>query len=57
MTFVQYADYTKVIFVIFMVIVPLMLMNLLIAMMGETYNNIVMKSEKEWRRQVRNPVA
>ncbi len=32
----------------------ILLLNMLIAMMGNTYHQIISKSEKEWRRQVSN---
>lgn len=39
------------VFVIFMMVMPILLLNMLIAMMGNTYMNIIAKSEKEWIRQ------
>jgi len=42
----------QVIFVIYMVLVTLLLVNMLIAMMGNTYQ-VVSETEKEWLRQVR----
>lgn len=36
---------------LFMLIMPILLLNMLIAMMGNTYINIIAKSEKEWIRQ------
>ena len=34
-----------------MMLMPILLLNMLIAMMGNTYMNIIAKSEKEWIRQ------
>lgn len=36
-----------------MILMHILLLNMLIAMMGNTYHQIIKKSEKEWRRQVR----
>ena len=44
---------TKAVFVAFAVLVPILLLNMLIAMMGNTYQQIIRRSEKEWKRQVR----
>jgi len=44
---------TKAVFVAFAVLVPILLINMLIAMMGNTYEQIIRRSEKEWKRQVR----
>lgn len=35
-----------------MMLVPILLLNMLIAMMGNTYQMVIAKSEKEWRKQV-----
>ena len=59
----RYSPLTKIVFAIFMILMPILLLNMLIAMMGNTYNQVIAKSEKEWRRQVtladhhRAPVA
>lgn len=37
-----------------MVLVPILLLNMLIAMMGNTYAHVIEQSEKEWMKQVRN---
>ncbi|XP_013388391.1 transient receptor potential cation channel subfamily V member 6 isoform X1 [Lingula anatina] len=42
---------TKAVFSVFMLLVPILLLNMLIAMMGNTYQQVISKSEKEWRRQ------
>ncbi|CAH1784043.1 unnamed protein product [Owenia fusiformis] len=42
---------TKALFTVFAFLVPILLLNMLIAMMGNTYQTIISKSEKEWRRQ------
>lgn len=42
------------VFTIFMVLVPILLLNMLIAMMGNTYAHVIEQSEKEWMKQVSN---
>ncbi|KAL4226497.1 hypothetical protein ACF0H5_014482 [Mactra antiquata] len=42
---------TKLVFAVFMILVPILLLNMLIAMMGNTYQSVISKSEKEWRKQ------
>ncbi|PVD25324.1 hypothetical protein C0Q70_15824 [Pomacea canaliculata] len=42
---------TKLVFVIFMILMPILLLNMLIAMMGNTYTQVISKSEKQWRKQ------
>ncbi|KAK1124502.1 hypothetical protein K0M31_006853 [Melipona bicolor] len=39
------------VFAIFMVLVPILLLNMLIAMMGNTYAHVIEQSEKEWVKQ------
>lgn len=41
-----------IIFVLFQVIMPILLLNMLIAMMGNTYASVNEKSEKEYLKQV-----
>jgi len=56
----QYADLSntaypilsKTVFGIFMVLVPILLLNMLIAMMGNTYAHVIEQSEKEFVKQV-----
>lgn len=36
-----------------MVLVPILLLNMLIAMMGNTYAHVIEQSEKEWMKQVK----
>lgn len=56
----QYADLSnttypilsKSVFAIFMVLVPILLLNMLIAMMGNTYAHVIEQSEKEFVKQV-----
>lgn len=36
----------------FMILVPILLLNMLIAMMGNTYAHVIEQSEKEWMKQV-----
>ncbi|XP_076469164.1 uncharacterized protein LOC143299692 [Babylonia areolata] len=47
----RYSTLTKFVFAIFMILMPILLLNMLIAMMGNTYNQVIAKSEKEWRKQ------
>lgn len=47
---------TRIVFVIFMVMVPILLLNMLIAMMGNTYTQVISKSEKEFVKQWANVV-
>jgi hypothetical protein len=37
---------------VFAILVPILLLNMLIAMMGNTYQQVISKSEKEWKLQV-----
>lgn len=58
----QYAELTatiypalsKTVFTLFMILVPILLLNMLIAMMGNTYSHVIEQSEKEWMKQVCN---
>ena len=43
---------TKAVFFVFAILVPILLLNMLIAMMGNTYSQVIARSEKEWKRQV-----
>ena len=47
-----YSDFCKVLFVFFIILMHILLINMLIAMMGNTYQQIIKKSEKEYYRQV-----
>ena len=42
----------KVVFVLFQILIPILLLNMLIAMMGNTYAIVIEKSEKEFLKQV-----
>ena len=61
----QYEDFdetrmpvlTKAVFAVFAILVPILLLNMLIAMMGNTYQQIINRSEKEWRRQVHRNIS
>jgi len=44
--------FAQLIFIVYMILVTLLLVNMLIAMMGHTYET-VNESQKEWYRQVR----
>ncbi|XP_063218007.1 transient receptor potential cation channel subfamily V member 4 isoform X2 [Bacillus rossius redtenbacheri] len=46
-----YPNLCKTVFAIFMVFVPILLLNMLIAMMGNTYAHVIEQSEKEWMKQ------
>ncbi|EEB19644.1 conserved hypothetical protein [Pediculus humanus corporis] len=46
-----YPAISKMVFTIFMVLVPILLLNMLIAMMGNTYAHVIEQSEKEWMKQ------
>lgn len=47
-----YPNLSKTVFAIFMVLVPILLLNMLIAMMGNTYAHVIEQSEKEFVKQV-----
>ena len=42
----------KIVFVLFQILIPILLLNMLIAMMGNTYAIVIEKSEKEFLKQV-----
>ncbi|XP_026750647.2 uncharacterized protein LOC113511229 [Galleria mellonella] len=46
-----YPNLAKTVFAVFMVFVPILLLNMLIAMMGNTYAHVIEQSEKEWVKQ------
>nr|XP_022918564.1 transient receptor potential cation channel subfamily V member 6 [Onthophagus taurus] len=46
-----YPGLSKAVFGLFMVFVPILLLNMLIAMMGNTYAHVIEQSEKEWMKQ------
>ncbi|XP_037824937.1 uncharacterized protein LOC119613071 [Lucilia sericata] len=46
-----YPNLSKTVFVMFMIFVPILLLNMLIAMMGNTYAHVIEQSEKEWMKQ------
>ncbi|XP_041970712.1 uncharacterized protein LOC121727076 [Aricia agestis] len=46
-----YPNLSKTVFTVFMVFVPILLLNMLIAMMGNTYAHVIEQSEKEWVKQ------
>jgi len=48
---------TKLVFVVFAILFPIMLLNMLIAMIANTYQQIIRRAEKEWIRQVRARVT
>ena len=46
----RFAWLTLFLFVLFIILVPILLLNMLIAMMGNTYGEVISKSEREWSR-------
>ncbi|XP_043278629.1 uncharacterized protein iav isoform X1 [Venturia canescens] len=51
LSYTTYPNLSKTVFAIFMVLVPILLLNMLIAMMGNTYAHVIEQSEKEWMKQ------
>ena len=49
---IYYKDFTKCVFTVFMLLMHVLLLNLLIAMMGNTYHQVIVESVKEYRKQV-----
>eukprot|EP00090_Calanus_glacialis_P029441 TRINITY_DN47253_c0_g1_i1.p1 TRINITY_DN47253_c0_g1~~TRINITY_DN47253_c0_g1_i1.p1 ORF type:complete len:251 (-),score=41.01 TRINITY_DN47253_c0_g1_i1:3-755(-) len=47
-----YPAMAKTVFVLFQILIPILLLNMLIAMMGNTYAIVIEKSEKEFLKQV-----
>ena len=47
-----YPNMAKTVFVLFQILIPILLLNMLIAMMGNTYAIVIEKSEKEFLKQV-----
>ncbi|XP_071961423.1 transient receptor potential cation channel subfamily V member 5-like [Antedon mediterranea] len=43
---------SRIVFVLFAIYLPILLLNMLIAMMGRTYTKIEQKAKREWRRQL-----
>ncbi|KAG7155441.1 Transient receptor potential cation channel subfamily V member 6-like [Homarus americanus] len=43
-----YSSMSKFVFLVFTIMLPIMLLNMLIAMMGNTYSTVISMSEKEW---------
>ena len=52
MNYAHYPDLTKFLFIVFMVMTPILLLNMLIAMMGNTYQSVIDKADIEWKKQV-----
>lgn len=48
-----YPGMAKLMFILFQVLIPILLLNMLIAMMGNTYGQVNEKSDKEFLKQVR----
>lgn len=51
MNYAHYPNLTKFLFVVFMVLTPILLLNMLIAMMGNTYQSVIDKADIEWKKQ------
>ncbi|XP_026667863.1 uncharacterized protein LOC108623188 isoform X2 [Ceratina calcarata] len=51
LSYTTYPNLSKMVFAIFMVLVPILLLNMLIAMMGNTYAHVIEQSEKEFVKQ------
>ncbi|VVC45404.1 Ankyrin repeat,Ankyrin repeat-containing domain,Ion transport domain [Cinara cedri] len=51
LSYTVYPALSKTVFTVFMVLVPILLLNMLIAMMGNTYAHVIEQSEKEWMKQ------
>lgn len=49
----NYEPLTKTLFVFYMFVMPIMMINILIAMMGNTYTTVIAQAEKAWRQQVK----
>lgn len=47
-----YSGMTKFVFLVFTIMVPILLLNMLIAMMANTYSTVISMSEKEWVKAV-----
>ncbi|XP_035225616.1 transient receptor potential cation channel subfamily V member 5-like [Stegodyphus dumicola] len=52
-----YQKLTQLVFAMFMVFTPILLLNMLIAMMGNTYCEVITQSEKEWVKQWANIIV
>nr|XP_027239391.1 LOW QUALITY PROTEIN: uncharacterized protein LOC113830377 [Penaeus vannamei] len=48
MNFNIYSGMSKFVFLVFTIMLPIMLLNMLIAMMANTYSTVISMSEKEW---------
>ena len=48
-----YPYMSKFVFFVFTIMLPIMLLNMLIAMMANTYSTVISMSEKEWVKAVR----
>lgn len=53
----HYSYSVKILFIVFMILTPILLLNMLIASMGNTYQRIITISEKERIRQVIDQVV
>ena len=48
-----YPSMAKMVFVLFQILIPILLLNMLIAMMGNTYAIVISTADKEFLKQVR----
>ena len=47
-----YPSMAKLVFVLFQILIPILLLNMLIAMMGNTYAIVISTADKEFLKQV-----
>merc|ERR1719411_170381 len=52
----RYPTMAKIVFVLFQILIPILLLNMLIAMMGNTYAIVNEKSDKEFLKQWANVI-
>lgn len=52
-----YSGLSKFVFLVFTIMLPIMLLNMLIAMMANTYSTVISMSEKEWVKAVSTDVT
>ncbi|KAK7475681.1 hypothetical protein BaRGS_00033107, partial [Batillaria attramentaria] len=52
----RYPELSKLVFFVFMILMSVLLLQMLIAMMGNTYRKVISRAKKEWRRQWANMV-
>ena len=50
----DYSSMAKTVFVLFQILIPILLLNMLIAMMGNTYAIVIETADKQFLKQVRD---